>query len=99
MKTNEMNGKDLVIVILLMPLMYLYDGFIFMKLWNWFITDVTNVTLTLPVAIGLAFFKGYVLPGKSKNYTESSSLWKDLLSGILTASLFLFFGFLLQLFI
>jgi len=73
------------------------NGFVFLKLWLWFIVPTFQMQpLRLVEAIGIVFLIGYL------KKTESNEFWKkffsNLLFVILMSGFILFFGWIISLF-
>lgn len=64
---HEQTGGEVITgLILLVPLL-MYWGFVFKKLWQWFIMPFGAVPITLPWAIGImVIFSLFVQPGNKK---------------------------------
>lgn len=78
----------------------LIGGYVFMKLWQWFIVTSFHVQgLSFIQSIGLSFFLNYLKPGK-KIEKESSieDLLKIFIEIIIVSGLVLVFGWMITLF-
>lgn len=95
------NLGKLMAVLLLIVLSPLIQGFVFMKLWNWFAVPIFELnTLNLIEAIGLAYLIGYVRY-KADDSPQEKGLpgeifIKAILHLIIPSVIFLFLGWIVQ---
>lgn len=95
-KEKEMSLKDGLLMLLLSPLIYIWSGFCFTKLWSWFLEEVTGFTFTIPLAIGVLIFRSFLFRVKTDN---KKSEWVKLGTSVIYSLVCLGFGFIAQLFI
>ena len=55
-----------------------FEGFVIMTLWNWFLVAVTGITMTLVAAIAIDFIAAILVysPKKRSTYEVFWSLWQ-----------------------
>lgn len=97
MEEYKVTGKDFLILLLLAPLLYLWDGFVFIKLWSWFLVGLTGKSITMSVAIGILIIKNFIVP-TTKKYKNTTELWKDVVQSIVFTGFILLAGFIVTLF-
>ena len=66
-------------------LIFIYNGFVLMNLWEWFIFPITKVKLSFVNSVGLACVSGFI---RSKYTKEEAKTFKDVDWGRLKFSLY-----------
>ena len=90
----------LVILFLALPLMALFNGWIIIKYWNWFILPVFKNApiLTLPYAIGLSAFISMLTVHFDFKVGEDKTVLEQTITRALFSILCLSFGYFVHLF-
>lgn len=68
--------KGIIAILIFIPCV-IYDAFVVMKLWDWFIVGTFNVQeLTLPIAAGISLLFAYMCPNTigERKYSEFIAL-------------------------
>lgn len=87
----------IMLIILIIPISVILNGFVLSKIWNWFMPYIGVVEITTPVAIGLSCIPGLF---RNRNVTEKELKIKGALFQIIGAPLFLlFFAYIVTLFL
>jgi hypothetical protein len=88
-------------VFIVPPLLYCWNGFVFQKLWEWFIVERFSQTpLSLPSAIGIGVLVGYIT--KQPDFTKENReqpWWVAFLISMLWPLVALFVGYIAHLFL
>lgn len=97
------NFGKIMAILLGLILAPIITGFVFLKLWSWFVVPITDLqALTLFQAIGLMLLIGFVT-AKYKKPDNDKKFWVDYISQIsflITTSAFtLLFGYIASLFV
>ncbi len=89
-------------VIIVAPIIWIINGFVFSKLWLWFITPMFNLRgLTIVESICFMLIVLFLKGGKAKKAkAKKYDFWEDYVINItivlLKACLYLFFGWVLS---
>ena len=99
-KFSEIIGKGIVILLGII-VSSVVSGFVFAKLWLWFIVSVFNLpVLNIGQAIGIMFFIGYLKLKKQDKKEDEKSFWEKFIDEtgwlLLVNIIILFFGYLLK---
>lgn len=92
----EAMGK-LFITLLMIPIIYSIHGFVFVKLWNWFIVPLGVRGITIPLAVGLCLTFKMVLGFKRSK--ENPKYLEILSNTIVFDSFVLLCGYIYSLFV
>jgi hypothetical protein len=96
----EILGKIALCLILGIP-GYIYNGYIFSILWEWFIVSTFNLpVLSIPVAIGISLVIRFFIHRSYKSSTEFAEIIGELIgNGFVNPTIFLGIGYVIHCFI
>jgi hypothetical protein len=87
-----------IILLLLIPFTATWHGFVFMKLWAWFIVPTFHVTaLRIPEALGLALLARFVT--NTNTQEDHENMVRTIGLAFFTPAVALFFGWILRFFL
>ncbi|TVX86017.1 hypothetical protein [Paenibacillus agilis] len=91
------------LILVLATVNWFWQGFVFMKVWNWFPTELfgapaISLAGSMGLLLGLVFLRSINIGKKHENPTAEDRL-KDVISMSISYAFVLLFGFILQAFI
>lgn len=112
--TNTQNSKEIVMLaglgllgviigVLLAGVAIVWQGFVIVQLWNWFITPTFALApLSLAVAVGIMFTARFIVGlwalNQPKEEDKKKAVWKPIATSFLVPAIYLLFGWLVTLF-
>jgi phosphate/sulfate permease len=97
--TNKEKGLRIIISLLVSPIFSLIDGFVFLKLWNYFIIPLGMPIISLVHGIGIMMTIHFIGFKYQKNEENEENYWmKRIIFHILYWLIILFFSWFLNLF-
>ena len=104
MTLSRATGK-LVALLFWMPAVAIWNGYVFLMLWTWFVVPLGIVQITLPLAIGIDLIVTFltmsyadliVMDGFKK---QEGGMWSMRFAGLFITGTILLYGWIIQLFL